>query len=68
MLVLSRKPRQEIIIDNRIVVTVLGVQGNRVKLGILGPAEVPIRRTELLPITPGIRRGTCRSHDTCCSQ
>ena len=49
MLVLNRKPHQEIVIDDQIVITVLGVQGNRGKLGIVGPTTVPVRRAELVP-------------------
>ncbi|MHB8863437.1 MAG: carbon storage regulator, partial [Pirellulaceae bacterium] len=49
MLVLSRKPKQQIIIDNHTVVTVLSVRGNRVKLGVASPAEVSVRRSEVMP-------------------
>ncbi len=47
MLVLSRKKGQRIVIGAEIEVVVLEVRGNRVKLGIEGPAEVPIHRREL---------------------
>ena len=47
MLVLSRKQGQCVVIGRDIVVTVLGIQGGRVKLGFSGPAEVPIHRQEL---------------------
>ncbi len=47
MLVLTRKTRQEVMIGQDIRVTVLSVQGNRVKLGFCGPKEVAIRRLEL---------------------
>ena len=47
MLVLSRKQGQQVVIGRDIVVTVLGIQGGRVKLGFSGPAEVPIHRQEL---------------------
>ena len=49
MLVLTRKPGEQIHIGDNIVVTVLGLQGGRVRLGITAPAEVPIRREELAP-------------------
>ena len=48
MLVLSRKKGEKIVIGDKICVVVVSVHGNRVKLGIEGPAEVPIRRLELL--------------------
>ena len=47
MLVLSRKRGEEIVIGNDITVTVLAVDGDRVKLGIAAPAEVPIHREEI---------------------
>ncbi len=47
MLVLSRKPGEQVIIGQQIVVTVLAVRGSRVKLGFLGPEEVPIERKEI---------------------
>lgn len=49
MLVLSRKVGESIIIDNDITVTVVELSGNRVRLGIDAPQEVPIRRSELDP-------------------
>jgi carbon storage regulator len=47
MLVLSRKTQEQIIIDQRIEITVLAVRGNRVRLGISAPADVSILRGEL---------------------
>ena len=48
MLVLSRKPGERIVIDDRITVTVLKVRGNQIRLGIEAPKEIPIKREELL--------------------
>lgn len=47
MLVVSRKPNQSIKIGENIKVTVLGVSGNRVRLGISAPDDVRILRSEL---------------------
>ena len=47
MLVLSRKPGETVVIGENVEVTVLEVHGDRVKLGLRGPAEVPIRREEI---------------------
>ena len=47
MLVLSRKHGEAIVIGNGITVTVLAVDGDRVKLGIVAPAEVPVHREEV---------------------
>lgn len=47
MLVLSRKQGEKIVIGPNITLVVVGVQGDRVRLGIDAPPEVPILREEL---------------------
>jgi len=48
MLVLSRKINQEILINGNIKVSVLKIKGNVVRIGIEAPAEVGIKRGELV--------------------
>ncbi|MFM9965910.1 MAG: carbon storage regulator CsrA [Planctomycetaceae bacterium] len=48
MLVLSRKPNESIVINDQIVVTVIEVRGDKVRLGIQAPRDVPIHRSEVL--------------------
>jgi len=48
MLVLSRKANETIVLDNAIEVTVLEILGERVKIGINAPRDIPIVRQELL--------------------
>jgi carbon storage regulator len=47
MLVLSRKVGEQIIVGNNIRVTVAALCGNRVRLGITAPAEIPVLRPEV---------------------
>jgi carbon storage regulator len=47
MLILSRKLGESIVIDGRIVVKILRVDGDLVKVGIQAPAEVPVHRQEV---------------------
>ena len=47
MLVLSRKKSERIVIDGNIVITVVDVRGDKVRLGIEAPREVPIHRSEV---------------------
>lgn len=47
MLVLSRKRKQSILINDSVVVTVLKIQGDHVAIGIEAPAEVPVHRKEI---------------------
>ncbi len=47
MLVLTRKINEEIVIDGDIRVTVVSVQGDKVRLGIAAPPSVRIDRQEV---------------------
>jgi len=47
MLVLSRKKDESIVIDDHIVITVVEIRGDKVRLGIQAPREVPIHRSEI---------------------
>jgi carbon storage regulator CsrA len=47
MLVLTRKPNQQLHIGNDIVITVVKVRGNTIRLGIEAPRDVRILRSEL---------------------
>lgn len=48
MLILTRKVDQGIIIAGNILVRVLGVERDRVKIGISAPGEITVLRQELL--------------------
>lgn len=48
MLILSRKLNESIVIDGNTVVTILGIERNTIKLGIMAPKEVRVLRSELV--------------------
>ena len=48
MLVLSRKKNESIVIDEDIVVTVVEIRGDKVRLGIEAPRNIPVHRREVL--------------------
>lgn len=48
MLVLTRKADESITIGNRITVTVLGIRGGQVRIGIDAPRDLPVNRTEIV--------------------
>ena len=47
MLVLSRHRNERIVIDGRIVITVVDIRGDKVRLGIDAPREMPVHREEV---------------------
>lgn len=47
MLVLTRRTKEQICIGEGITVTVLGIQGGRVRLGIQAPREIDVNRQEV---------------------
>lgn len=53
MLVLSRKKNESIVINNDIVVTVVEIRGDKVRLGIVAPKEVPVHRQEVFEAIHG---------------
>jgi len=50
MLVLSRKVEEQVVIGRTIGVTVVAIQGNKVRLGFTAPDEVPVYRKEISPL------------------
>jgi carbon storage regulator len=47
MLMLARRPGERVMIGDDVVVTVIEVSGQMVRLGIAGPADVPVYREEV---------------------
>ena len=47
MLVLSRKKQEQVVIGDDILVTVVDVRGNKVRLGVDAPKDVPVHRKEV---------------------
>jgi carbon storage regulator len=55
MLVLSRKKNESIVINNDIRIVVVEIRGDKVRLGVEAPREVPVHRRE---VYDAIQRGT----------
>ncbi len=56
MLVLSRKKNESIVINNDITVTVVEIRGDKVRLGIVAPKEVPVHRQEVFDSIHGKKK------------
>jgi carbon storage regulator len=50
MLILSRRPGESLTIGDDVVVTVVGVSGNQIRLGITAPREVRVLREEVYKV------------------
>ena len=47
MLILTRRAGETVMIGNDVTITVLGVKGNQVRIGINAPKEVAVHREEI---------------------
>ena len=47
MLILTRKTNETLTVGNDVTVTILGVKGNQVRIGVNAPKEVPVHREEV---------------------
>jgi len=63
MLVLSRKKNESIVINDDITIVVVEIRGDKVRLGVEAPKEVPVHRREVFDAirrneSPSNRQGT----------
>ena len=56
MLILTRRVGETVVIGDDVNITVLGVKGNQVRLGVKAPKEISVHREE-------IYERICREHD-----
>ena len=54
MLVLTRRPGEEVVIDGQIRIAVIGIQGGRVRIGVTAPAGVRVDRAEVARRVAGL--------------
>lgn len=64
MLVLSRKKNESIVINDDITIVVVEIRGDKVRLGVEAPKEVPVHRRE---IYDAIKRSEGVDHESASS-
>jgi len=47
MLILTRRVGETLMVGDDVTITVLGVKGNQVRIGINAPKDVPVHREEI---------------------
>lgn len=63
MLILSRKKQESFVISDNIEITVLEVQGDKVRIGITAPKDIPVLRKEIIETTELNKEASAKSSE-----
>ena len=64
MLILTRRISEKLIVGDDVTITVLGVKGNQVRLGIQAPPNVTVHREEIFQKIQQEKHGELGSEDS----
>ena len=64
MLILTRRMGEALMIGDNVTVTVLGIKGNQVRIGVLAPKDVGVHREEIYARIRQERAGNGEAHPT----
>ncbi len=63
MLILTRRIGETLNIGDQVQVTVLGIKGNQVRIGVNAPKDVPVHREEIYDRIQKEKEGGGETHD-----
>ncbi|AEE22275.1 carbon storage regulator CsrA [Paraglaciecola chathamensis] len=63
MLILTRRVGETLMVGDEVTVTVLGVKGNQVRIGVNAPKEVSVHREEIYMRIQAEKNGQLTGHD-----
>jgi carbon storage regulator len=63
MLILTRRVGESLLIGDDVTITVLGVKGNQVRIGVNAPRDVAVHREEVLNRPPSEKPQTSKPSD-----